>query len=723
MAKQLYVNLDVRANTQQAKNEFQSLQKSLSDIIVQTNKISNTSIDSTSLRQASSAAQELQRHLSNAVNIDTGKLDLNKLNTSLKQSKTNIGELSGKLLSVGPSGEQAFVKLAQSVASAERPIVSLGSRVNGLLTTLKNTARWQISSSILHGFMGAIQSAYGYAQDLNKSLNNIRIVTGQNVDQMNEFAVSANKAAKALSTSTLDYTNASLIYYQQGIKDQKEIEDRTATTIKLANVSRQSAEEVSSQMTAIWNNFEDGSHSLEYYADVITKLGATTASSSSEISEGISKFASVADTVGLSYDKAAASVATVVAETRQSADTVGTAFKTMFARVEGLKLGETLEDGVDLNKYSTALKTVGVNILDSNKELKGMDTILDELGKKWNSISETQQIALAQTVAGFRQYTQFMSLMNNYDKVLQNEKIAEGSSGTLQEQADTYAESWEAAQKRVKAAAQGLYDDLLDDKFFIGLNNVFADLLTGLSNFIKGIGGLKGVLMGVGSLVLNYISDKIQPALSNLKNTAITMFQSPAKQAQVYKNLMDDIISQTNNIPKDSMTDSLKTKLQYTNQLSTARNRLISVDKQLTEAEKQQAQQQLNIIDMYYQETQAIADKVTKDNEDIDVVMNSINTEESLAQLISLRTSELKELVVVQQEAENNQIKNNTEENKKAYNEASQAVKEYKNHTEELKNAQEMLVEAFMKAYEQELKASVGLETVENAGITIGQIK
>jgi hypothetical protein len=46
------------------------------------------------------------------------------------------------------------------------------------MTTLKNTARWQISSSILHGFMGAIQGAYGYAQDLNRSLNNIRIVTG-----------------------------------------------------------------------------------------------------------------------------------------------------------------------------------------------------------------------------------------------------------------------------------------------------------------------------------------------------------------------------------------------------------------------------------------------------------------------------------------------------------------------------------------------------------------
>jgi hypothetical protein len=69
-------------------------------------------------------------------------------------------------------------------------------------------------------------------------------------------------------------------------------------------------------MTAIWNNFADGSKNLEYYADVITKLGASTASSSSEIAQGLEKFAAVADTVGLSYEKATAALATVVAETR-----------------------------------------------------------------------------------------------------------------------------------------------------------------------------------------------------------------------------------------------------------------------------------------------------------------------------------------------------------------------------------------------------------------------
>jgi hypothetical protein len=63
-------------------------------------------------------------------------------------------------------------------------MITLSSRMTDLFTTMKNTAKWQISSSLLHGFMGAVQTAHGYAQDLNESLNNIRIVTGYNVETM-----------------------------------------------------------------------------------------------------------------------------------------------------------------------------------------------------------------------------------------------------------------------------------------------------------------------------------------------------------------------------------------------------------------------------------------------------------------------------------------------------------------------------------------------------------
>jgi uncharacterized membrane protein len=49
-------------------------------------------------------------------------------------------------------------------------------------TTLKNTAKWQLSSSVIHGIIGAFSGAVSYAKQLDSALNDIRIVTGQTVD-------------------------------------------------------------------------------------------------------------------------------------------------------------------------------------------------------------------------------------------------------------------------------------------------------------------------------------------------------------------------------------------------------------------------------------------------------------------------------------------------------------------------------------------------------------
>jgi hypothetical protein len=61
--------------------------------------------------------------------------------------------------------------------------------------------------------------------------------------------------------------------------------------------------------------------------------------------------------------------------------------KTIFARIQGLELGETLEDGVDLNKYSKALKAVGVEVLDASGQMRDMDNILTDLAATWGKLS------------------------------------------------------------------------------------------------------------------------------------------------------------------------------------------------------------------------------------------------------------------------------------------------------------------------------------------------
>lgn len=588
MAKQLNVNLAMTADTSKAKIELQALQKQLDNLMMSAQRKDSSLGLSSEIQKATQMAAQLKVQLESATS-STGKLDLTKFNEGLQKSGLKLSDYRAALSSLGPEGSQAFSKLASSIMQAEVPLRRSNALLSNFATTLKNTARWQISSSVLHGFMGALQGAYGYAQDLNESLNNIRIVTGQSIDQMAKFADEANRAAKALSASTTAYTDAALIYYQQGLNDQA-VKERTDVTIKLSNVSRQSAEEVSSQMTAIWNNFDDGSKKLEYYADVITKLGAATAASSSEISDGLQKFASVADTVGLSYEKATAALATVVAETRQSADVVGTAFKTMFARFQGLQLGETLEDGVTLNKYSEAINTVGVNILKANGDLKDMDTILDELGEKWNSIGEAQKVALAETVAGTRQYAQFMAIMNNYDKILANQKLAAGAEGTLQEQADIYAESWEAARKRVRVASQAIYQDLLDDKFFIKLLNWLEKTLSFLDKFIDNIGGLKGVLLVLGNVLTSVFSTQIQTSINNMVSSIAMMTPKGQKSAESLRAQANKELFAMTNSPELQGTAQGGAMTEAYKQQANLQGILLDNAKYMTEEEQKQAQ-------------------------------------------------------------------------------------------------------------------------------------
>lgn len=528
--KKVKVELLFGANTQAAQAELKKLSDSLENI----RKRPPIGAGDMGFQKAAEAAEWLERSLRSAVDVNTGKLNLNKFSQDLNTAGKNLEGLHRDLKRAGLDGENAFKQLAKSIALADTATLSVNDKLKEVFKTLKNTARWEISSKVLHTLESALSNSYRYAQDLNKSLNDIRIVTGYNTDQMAKFAKEANLAAKALSSTTTDYTKASLIYYQQGLSDSEVIK-RTNTTVKMAQVVGSTAEKTSDQLTAVWNNFYDGSKSIEYYADVMTALGAATASSTDEISAGLNKFASVANTVGLSYEYAASALATVTATTRESADVVGTAFKTLFARIQDLELGNTLDDGTTLGKYSQALAKVGIDIKDTNDEIKTMDVLLTEIAAKWQELSEGDQIALAESVAGTRQYTQLIALMNNWEFFQENLNTSLTSTGTLDEQAKIYAESWEAAEKRVTASAEAIYGKILDDDTFIELTNLFANFIDSTGDLIDGLGGVKGLLSAIGTIFVakfaKDVPDFMRKTISNIK--VITGFAEKEKIAMI----------------------------------------------------------------------------------------------------------------------------------------------------------------------------------------------
>ena len=497
------------------KASLQEIQKLTVKDLISTDGMSDAQAR---LREIKGTAAEVENALEKCFNTDLGTLNVQKFNKELKN--LNVDKIYKDLSSVGTAGTSAFRNLATEVLTTNVQLKKSHELLDSMAVSMKNTIKWGITSSMMNSFTGSIQKAYGYVKNLDSSLNNIRIVSGQSAEQMADFAQQANNAAKQLGSLTTNYTDAALIYYQQG-DSTEEVVNKTNVTIKMANALGESAANVSDYMTAIWNNFDDGSQSLEHYADVITALGASTASSSEEIATGLEKFAAVADATGLSYEYATSALATVVAETRQSADTVGTAFKTLFARIQGLQLGETLDDGTTLNKYSQALEKVGIDIKDQNGELKNMDTILDEMGSKWETLNKDQQLALAQTVAGTRQYNQLVALMDNWDVMNQNLETAANSTGTLQKQQETYLDSVDAHLKTMKASFEDVYDSLLSGDSVKTFADAIGAVASGFADWIDAIGGGGNVLLTFGSIALRVFNNQIAKGIT----TAITNFK------------------------------------------------------------------------------------------------------------------------------------------------------------------------------------------------------
>lgn len=576
MAKALNYNLNFKANTKEAETALKQLQTQLE--VLYNNPLK---FNTASLKQAKSEIQSLSRML-NASTNSAGKLNLGNFNTELKKAGMSVEQISKQMLNFGKEGQQAFASFAKSVATAQQPIKQTSKMLDELWVTMKNTIRWQVTTMALGGFTGAISDAVSYAHQLDSALRDIRIVSGESAESMEKFAIDASKAAKRLSSTTKDYAEGALIYYQQGL-DQEESRARTETTLKMANVTGDSAVEVSSYMTAIWNNYAKGSENLEHFTDVMADLGARTASSSSEIADGLQQFVSLGPVIGLSFDNAAAALAAVSSSTRESAATIGNSFKTIFARLQGLKLGDTLDDGTDLNKYSKALATAGVQIKDSTGQLKDADIILDELMDKWDSLTKDQQVATAQTVAGVHQYARFMSLMEAKDAYRQNLQWAQNADGAVDEQMKYYEESWTAAQDRFKDSLNQVYNQLDIEDGAKALYGTLDKVASSTANILEQMGGVKTLFLAIAGIAGGAFSTQINGAFNRINQN----FKVWLKGSEMFKNLQTDMMISINSA-KEKITDpTILKNIEAQEHLIQVRQKALEQSKNLTEQEQQ----------------------------------------------------------------------------------------------------------------------------------------
>ena len=515
------------------QNELIQLQKMTSKDFMKINPGTSLSQAKKELQQIKKTAKQVDDALDNAFSPKLNSLNLGEFKKQL--NGLNINKIYNDFSKMGATGQAAFRNLSGQMMTVNTRIRESHSLLDKMATTLGNTLKWNVASSAINGMTRSIDQAWGYVKSLDGSLNDIRIVTGKSSDEMARFAVQANNAAKQLGKTTTDYTKASLIYAQQGLSDE-EIEARARITLKAANVTGQSTDAVSEELTAVWNGYKVTAEEAEVYVDRLAAIAAHTASNLEELSTGMSKVASAAAAMGVGEDQLAAQLSTIISVTRQAPESVGTALRTVYARISDIKAGID-EDGVTLGNYSGKMQALGFSVLDAAGNLRDMGEVMEEIGNKWQFLTREQQVNLAQTMAGQRQYSNLIALFDNFSEYNRALGIAQNATGTLQQQQDIYMESTVAHLNQLKASVEDVYDSFMNRDSLDSVNDLIDALSNGatiIARFVDSLGGGMNILSSLGALGITVFSKQIAGSIQ----TTINNLNRGRQQAQAFKDAL-----------------------------------------------------------------------------------------------------------------------------------------------------------------------------------------
>lgn len=484
-----------------------------------------------SAERAKKELMELRALINSSFNSRLGMLDSRKLIDGLEKSNKSLRTLQSSFALAGSTGEKTFVSLLGRLGTIDTGIQSVSRTTEKMFNTIGNTVRWGIVASGFQQVLNSVHQTVQYVRDLDESLTNIMMVTGYNRDQMNEYAKSANEAAKALSSTTVAMTDATLVFAQQGF-DVETSQQLAQRSTQLANISQQDTATTSDQITTMMNayNFSGNLAEIDRAMDSWAEVANVSAADVEEIATASQKAASTAYTVGLTMDQLNAQIATIESVTREAPENIGNALKTIYSRFADISLGETLDDGVDLGQIAQTLGKVGVDVLDEAGQMRNVGNIMEDLMVIWDTMSQTDQSAISTVIAGRYQLSRFQALMNRSDLYSEYLDASLNAEGTADEMQKTFEESMQGRLNKLQASAESIFSQFFDTDDFYSMIDALTQALDLMNQFIESIGGGSAALTAFGAIATRVFSQNIGTALNNFISNRATNIQKANSQ-------------------------------------------------------------------------------------------------------------------------------------------------------------------------------------------------
>ena len=488
-----------------------------------TRKQLSADLKSFNLNQAIKLAAKLDKTAAKKqFKADLAALD-NKTSVEVK-AELNTEELKKQL-------KNNNIRIDANVDGAE----ALNDVGNGLDTINKKSAATVASITLLHEAMNLLEQAarrvIQTAVDLDAQLTDLRMVTGDSYEEAARLVSGYNELAKELGATTTSVLDAASEWLRQG-KSIAETTELIEQSMILSKVGAMDSETATKRLTSTMMGYKLAVEEVAGVVDRLTAVDMEAAVSADGIAEALSHTASSAYLAGLELDKIIAYLTVVQETTQKSASVVGESFKSIFARMGKVTNGDAVDDmGEDISKVESTLRSLGIELRKSETEFRNFDEVLDEVGTRWQEFDSVTQRQIATAFGGVYQSENFLSLMNNYEKVAEYVNVAANSAGTAAEKFKAYEESVAAHYNTLIASAEAFAQKSVPTEFINGLldaGSAILDFLTYTELLKTALAGLSSALAVKGVSAMGKKIKDVTQTVSKL-STAFNLLDKAAK--------------------------------------------------------------------------------------------------------------------------------------------------------------------------------------------------
>lgn len=490
-------------------------------------KIDDAKILLNLIKQEKDRREELYKTTVNLVNQEKERLRIAKENKENADNEIKVVDQEIKdsiVVNNELLAQENLIKEAKNKTSNQIDVLTKNKQreaeVNDKLnkTTKKLLTTGLAYKMLMSGIRKVVTASIRSIIDMDRALTDMSIVTGQSRDELYDMVPSLNKLGQTAGATATEMAGLTAEYMKQGrsIKDSMGLAEQTAKAAKISGISVTDSVEY---MTSAINGFNLAATDAEHISDVFAKVAAATATDYKDLAISLSKVSAQANTAGLSLEFTTALLAKGIETTQEAPESIGTALKTVIARMRELTdYGTVLEDDTSINKVERALNAAGIALRNTNGEFRDLEEVFRELGPQWDSLNTMQQQAIAQAVAGTRQQSRFLAIMQDWDRTLAISNTTLDAAGASAYQFSQYSKGAEYSITNLQTAWQGFVQTFTNTdtiKGGIDLISGFLNALTGFMNAGDGIvGTITTIVMLSGAALLGFRKWHLQLELS-----------------------------------------------------------------------------------------------------------------------------------------------------------------------------------------------------------------